>query len=234
MLVSHRSKFIYTKTVKTAGTSVELYFEPFCVDGAATDANAATHRHHEAVSAAGIVGFRGPNRPSTSIWWNHMPAANVKQRLGDSIWNSYFKFCVVRNPFDKVISLFYFQRKTGRIQVDPSAPDREQFARWLSSRRLPVDRNKFVIDGEFCLDDVIKYERLNQDMERICQRVGVPWIPSAFAKVKSGIRPAAATIANMYTRESAEAVRSRFAFEFHYFGYPETPELAARPTAAFA
>jgi len=31
MLVSHRKKFIYTKTAKTAGTSVESYFEPFCL-----------------------------------------------------------------------------------------------------------------------------------------------------------------------------------------------------------
>ncbi|KPA10844.1 hypothetical protein MHK_008953, partial [Candidatus Magnetomorum sp. HK-1] len=32
MLVSHRHKFIYTKTFKTAGTSVESYFEPFCMN----------------------------------------------------------------------------------------------------------------------------------------------------------------------------------------------------------
>jgi hypothetical protein len=227
MLVSHRSKFIYTKTVKTAGTSVELYFEPFCVDGAATDANGKTHRHDEQVSDAGIVGFRGPDRPSTSVWWNHMPAADIKRLLGDEVWNSYFKFCVVRNPFDKVVSLFYFQRKTGRLHVDLTAPDPEQFERWLTSRRLPVDRDKYTIDGEFCLDDVIKYEQLHQDMERICQRVGVPWIPSAFAKVKSGIRPAGATIAQMYSYESAKIVRKQFAFEFDYFGYAESPQLAA-------
>jgi hypothetical protein len=31
MLVSHQRKFIYTKTVKTAGSSVESYFEPYCI-----------------------------------------------------------------------------------------------------------------------------------------------------------------------------------------------------------
>ncbi len=30
MLVSHRHQFIYTKTHKTASTSVEAYFERFC------------------------------------------------------------------------------------------------------------------------------------------------------------------------------------------------------------
>ena len=31
MLISHRKQFIYTKTAKTAGTSVESYFEKYCM-----------------------------------------------------------------------------------------------------------------------------------------------------------------------------------------------------------
>ena len=31
MLVSHQKKFIFTKTKKTEGTSVESFFEPYCV-----------------------------------------------------------------------------------------------------------------------------------------------------------------------------------------------------------
>jgi len=38
MLVSHRYRFIYTKTIKTGGTSVESYFEPYCMaDGEWTE-----------------------------------------------------------------------------------------------------------------------------------------------------------------------------------------------------
>jgi hypothetical protein len=33
MLVSHLKKFIFTKTKKTAGTSVESVFEPYCMHG---------------------------------------------------------------------------------------------------------------------------------------------------------------------------------------------------------
>ena len=31
MLISHKYKFIYLKTIKTASTSVEAYFERFCM-----------------------------------------------------------------------------------------------------------------------------------------------------------------------------------------------------------
>ena len=59
MLVSHRYKFIYTKTRKTAGSSVESYFEPFCMpDGEWTQ----RHLREEYVSDAGISVFAASRR----------------------------------------------------------------------------------------------------------------------------------------------------------------------------
>ena len=54
MLISHRKQFIFTKTVKTAGTSVESYFEQFCKpDGEWQE----SHAHEEYVSKSGIIGY---------------------------------------------------------------------------------------------------------------------------------------------------------------------------------
>ena len=112
MLVSHRYKFIYTKTRKTAGSSVESYFEPFCMgEGEWTE----RHFREEYVSAAGIIGFRGkPANMGAARWWNHMPARLIRERLGEDTWRSYFKFCVIRNPFEKAISAFYHDKRNDR------------------------------------------------------------------------------------------------------------------------
>jgi hypothetical protein len=217
MLVSHRHRFIYTKTAKTAGTSVEVYFEPFCIDEP-SNSNVA-HGGPARVSGAGIIGYRGPRRPSDCVWWNHMPAADIKRLLGDETWNAYFKFCVIRNPYDKVISFFYFLRNRARIQIDSTLSEREQFQHWVMQGRLSVGRDRYVIDGKFCLDDVIRYERLEAEMERICQRIDVPWVPSAFLRLKTGKRPRSSNIDNMYSAEAAEVVRRQYAFEFEQFGY---------------
>ena len=219
MLVSHRHRFIYTKTAKTAGTSVEVYFEPFCTN---ETVQKRKHGGPARVSDAGIIGFRGPDkkRPQDCVWWNHMPAADIKKLLGNEIWNSYFKFCVIRNPYDKVISFFYFLRNRGRITTDGALSEREQFERWVRQRHLSIGRDRYTIDGKFCLDDVIRFERIETDMERICERIGVPWMPSTFAQLKTGKRPRAAKIDNMYSAESAAIVREHFAFEFAQFGYP--------------
>lgn len=207
MLVSHRHRFIYTKTVKTGGTSVEAYFEPFCVDD---PSHVAPHYRDESVCASGVVGYRGLGPPPRGCrWWNHMPAATIKRRLGDALWGSYFKFCVVRNPYDKAISQFYFHRSIGRFAIDRSLPDALQFEQWLATPLLAVDRNKYTIEGKFCLDRVIRHERLDADLQETCAHLGVAWDAQALPRLKAGFRPASASIASMYTPATARASSAR-------------------------
>jgi hypothetical protein len=104
MLISLRKKFICTKTVKTAGTSVESYFEPYCMLEGEWQ---FSYGREEYVDQSGIIGYRGTVRKSKT-WTNHMSAEAIKELIGEKIWNSYFKFCVIQNPYDKLISAFHF------------------------------------------------------------------------------------------------------------------------------
>jgi hypothetical protein len=216
VLVSHRFRFIYTKTIKTAGTSVESYFERFCMpEGEWTPA----HYRPEYVSSAGIIGFRGEGAPrrAGSTWWNHMPALAIKDLLGDDAWKAYFKFCVIRNPFEKAVSAFFFFNR-GKASEDLSGP--AQFEAWTETRRsLPIDRNKYLINRRTCMDDFIRVESLPVDMQRVCERLGVPWEPDRLPRIKAEFRPAWATVRHMYTPRSRERVARAYAFELRTFGY---------------
>ena len=216
MLVSHRHRFIYTKTGKTAGTSVESYFERFCMEhGRWTE----SHYRDESVSPAGIVGFRGRDIPEGCLWWNHMSAELIRDRIGAGIWESYFKFCVVRNPYEKVLSNFYFLREINAFSAYPAESDAAQFERWLTTSEVPLDRDKYLVDGRLCMDFVVKYESLHADLEHVCSRLSLPWRPELLPKFKAGMRPATGAVATMYTPTSAEVVRSIYDFEFDCFGY---------------
>ena len=216
MLVSHRHRFIYTKTYKTGGTSVESYFEPFCMgDGEWTP----LHERAAYESEHGVIGFRGSGRPEGGRWWNHMPAERIRAQVGEGVWTAYFKFCVVRNPYDKVVSAFYFQRARGMFVPGEGEPEPAQFERWLHGAKLPVDRNKYLIDGQPCLDFVASYENLTADLERVCGRLGVPWEPARLPTFKAGIRPPGATVRRLYTDAARERVRQEYALELEMFGY---------------
>ena len=89
------------------------------------------------------------------------------------------RFCVIRNPFEKAISGFYFgkrrRRKSQRRAVDRPGPTAvRELAGALTG---PMDRNTFCIKGQFALDEVIRHEILAADMQRICERLGLPWDP---------------------------------------------------------
>ena len=221
MLVSHDHKFIYTKTNKTAGTSVESYFERYCMP---EDDWQLSYIREESISASGIIGFRGKGRPENCRYWNHMPASLIKERLGDETWARYFKFCVVRNPFDKTVSQFYFQKllQQGKKQGEGSIDfdeERQAFEDWLTAAHIAHDRDKYIIDGEFCLDDVIRFENLEQEVNRVRDVLSIASGPAKLTSFMGGIRPAQVTAESLYSARSKQIVEEKYSFELEYFDY---------------
>ena len=222
MLVSHTHKFIYTKTIKTASTSVEAYFEKFCMPN---DALAdTTDARSEYISNTGIIGHRGTHPREAKknyIWYNHKSACDIKQDIGDDIWNSYYKFCVVRNPYERAISHFYWVK---HINGSPSSEniidDQIEFTKFITEGNIfDSDKWLYSIDGNFCLNDVVRHENLDSDMKRVCSILGVPWIPEALPNFKSRVTPAAAKVGVMYSAETRCIVEKLCAFELAYFNY---------------
>jgi hypothetical protein len=179
-----------------------------------------SHYRPEYESETGIIGSRG-SRPKDGKWWNHMPAALIKEQLGNERWASYFKFCVIRNPYDKAISLFYYDRFRNNAPVESAnlIDHRTELENWLQSSKLIIDRNKYLIDGQFCLDAVIRYETLATDLEKICARLGLPWKPDSLPSLKAGVRMKNFPIESLYTEKSRQIVASAYSFELDYFGY---------------
>ena len=174
---------------------------------------------------AGIIGSRGKRaQAGDAYWWNHMPARLIRRRLARTPGGRDFKFCVIRNPFEKAISGFYFGKRRRRKSQQGQWTDQDPqlFENWLERFRLraPMDRNNFCIKGQFALDDVIRHEILAADMQRICERLGLPWDPERLPAFKAGLRPPEATARRLYTTpRSRQLVREAYRFELRYFGY---------------
>lgn len=230
MLVSHRHKFIYTKTIRTASSSVEAYFEPACREKDLTQFG--VHKTEED-SAAGIVGSCGSDQRHIR-WYDHMSASEIKQNLPDEQWNEYFKFCTIRNPFDKLVSAYHFYdwlientkgwKKAKLIFAHGLIPRRDKneikrFRQWLAWTRWFTDQQHYMIDGKICLDFFIRYESLLKDIQTVCNKVNYPFDTEKLPRFNSQSRSRSRKLAEYYDSQAIERVRNRFRFELEYFEY---------------
>ncbi len=221
MIVSFEHRFAFVKVQKTAGTSVEVVLSQVAGPDAIVTPINPPEPGHEARNWQHLPGaatakkglLRRRSEPQTTgkdaPFFNHMPAELVRERIGAEAWDSMFRFCFERNPWDKAIS-FYFWR-TRRLDVRPS------FEEWATTPgSLVSERSLYTIGGALAVDFVGRYETLDTDLQSALDRVGVP-APGPLPRAKSEHRP---TDARTAVSEPADAViRREFAWEIEHFGY---------------
>ena len=216
MLISHLKKFIYLKTMKTASTSIEGYFEPYCTD---EDPWVLNHARQDYESPAGIVGHRGetPVGSCTIKWYSHLSAKTIKLGIPNDTWSTYFKFCVIRNPYDRIVSMFYWERYLQQIPLEDDVPS--QFQRWVEQHKSLSDAYIYTLDGELAVDKFIRYEHLQDDLMEVCGILDIPYEPNILSTFKSGCRPLEATCEAIYTKRAKALVRNASLFEIYKLGY---------------
>jgi hypothetical protein len=223
MIVSHKANFIFIKTRKTAGTSIEIALSRFCGED---DVITPISPNDEIIRR--LTGGKGPSnyewRPTQKSvvhvsprvdkfrFFNHMPAAAIRDEIGVVFWDSYYKFCFVRNPWDVVVSRYFFVYRT-----DPRPP----FAEALRCDRRLLDTNYplYTIDGRVAVDYCGRFERLTSDLHLIGMRLGFGGALLPLPVAKANFRPRGQDYREYYNSADREIVRTRFAKEIEIFGY---------------
>lgn len=89
--------------------------------------------------------------------------------MGEEIWNKYLKFTVIRDPFDRMVSLF-FHLGVMRGGLEPTPAN---FKAWLKQRCASLEPF-FLIKGKFAIDRVIRFENMAEDIDGLCQELDIP------------------------------------------------------------
>ncbi|HTS20174.1 MAG TPA: sulfotransferase family 2 domain-containing protein [Casimicrobiaceae bacterium] len=223
MIISHTHRYIFVKSWKTAGTSIESALSQHCSGS-------------DVVTALGDYWF---NRDEQGQWIHrsmnddgfsqHDSAEAIKGKLSPEIWNGYFKFSIARNPWDRLVSLFSWEARNkpalkpvrrwyhrAGFPFNEFRARRELFREFVNGDWKTNDRF-YVMDGRMCLDFVMRYERLAEDLGELCRRVGLPEV--ALPHLKSGLRQGGHRYAEYYDEPSKAIVAERHERDISLFGY---------------
>ncbi len=231
MIISHTNKFIFIKSFKTAGTSIDTTLSNFCSgDDIVTPLNDFRHNRnekgeflHKAMNAEEFIKLNLPNL-------QHVEAKIIKDMVGPEVWNNYFKFSIVRNPWDRAISYFYWNvRNDPRLKpkkrfynylgvpFNEIGQLRNLFSEFIKSTSLPSNDPFYIIDGELCVDSVIRYENLIEDFDKILAKLGLPHVD--LPRLKGGIRAVGYHYSEFYDEETKGIVAEQHKNDIQLLGY---------------
>jgi hypothetical protein len=105
LILNHKYKFIFIKSFKTAGTSLEIALSKFCGN---KDIITPIVKEDERLRSK--LNFTPPQNYEGMR--EHMSATEIKNKIGTELFNDFFKFVVIRNPYEQVISAYYWHNES--------------------------------------------------------------------------------------------------------------------------
>ena len=168
MIISHRHKFVYLKAKKVAGTSVEVALARHCGEG-------------DIVTPIGSFDPKWDeeeyDHPGTKQqgYHRHATLVPVRRQLGRDLWDAYFKFSIVRNPWDLVVSQYhwgtrsdYWRTYKGSVRTSlkrfwTNAPRMGRNLRGLGESLVRTFLKMDAVSFEFFVKHMLRYYKPNND-----------------------------------------------------------------------
>ncbi len=220
MLVSHKYKFVYLKNVKVAGSSVEHVFQKYCVKDEFKKKleKRKKDKVEQFISKNGIVS----GRKNGGKYPPHMSAKQVRRVIGSS-FDDYFKFSVIRNPFDKIVSLFWHLNFSSLKKVDRDNFKliKKRFNKFVSSNiKNSRDWHIHSIGNAPICNFYIRYESLDAGVAHVLNELGINE-EFCLPKFKSGFRSRMIDYdyKDYYTKGSISIVKRVYKKEIDFFKY---------------
>ena len=169
MLISTHHKFIFIHVPKTAGSAIHKSLQPYSRPVNRTLFRSFLRRM-PIIESVDKAHFR-----------IHERAAAVQSKLSASVWNAYFSFGVVRNPFDHAVSHYEYlkQYRNNRIASYFSTVTFDEYLSYRISPKGKFDRvflklpaqNAFLCkNNRVIVDRVFKFENISNLESDLCNR----------------------------------------------------------------
>lgn len=147
MVISDKKKFIFIHNPKTAGESIEQALSPY----------------------ASLIVSEPENLHKKLN--KHSYPGQIRKFVGEKKWRSYFKFVFVRNPWERLVSLYMYARGRKR-GVKARALPFKSYVPYLLKKH-----SRFILQTSYTapnlVDFVGRFEQLTKHFSNICNHIGI-------------------------------------------------------------
>ena len=218
MRISHKYRFVFLANPRTGSTTVRSILD-----------------HYSDIKSVHItqISERFP-------FYHYISAQEFKaifeERGWD--WSKYKKFCVIRNPYDRIVSLYHhgqqmklkksshspkaqlrFLKERVQYLVDSKKPFRDYVTSISPKNRLTTSLKEFVCDkkGDFLVDDILVFENLTSELQAYCKKIGLEFDSESVPYLNASQNRKFYT--KYYDNLTKRRVASMYAYEIEQFGY---------------
>ena len=179
-MICHHKKCIFVHIPKTAGQSIEHVF-------------------------LNLLNLKWETRAPLLLRYNDRPElgpprlAHLKadeyvryKYLTQEMFDDYFKFSFVRNPWDRLISIYKYLDFSHKFEFKSFLMNVFKNRVWQEQYWFIGPQSDFVCseDGKLIVDFIGKFENLQNDFYKICQNIGLPSTELPYVnKSKKAITP---------------------------------------------
>jgi len=205
-MISHHYRCIFVHIPKTGGSSIEDVIWP-----------------DTRTEAELWMGFVGPLRNRyQSGGLQHLLAHQIKAEVGAKTFDAYFKFSIVRNPWDKVVSQYVSMRLRPDLRAFIGLEDDATLAEYLERTAqfehvqwMPQHRFIHDAEGHNLVDFVGRFETLEADMQHVFARIGFdcPRLP------RSNVSERERDYRGYFNADTRRTVARRYAADIEQFKY---------------
>ena len=155
-MISHEHKIIFIHIPKTGGTSIERFFGvnpvEFCKE-----------------KLSGLHTKHG--------WLQHCTLTEMETCFDIDI-NNFYSFTFVRNPWDKMVSSYFYElkwikdKKLNFLGYVKNSPEINKYHNKAHRR----EQYQYIIDqsNEPAVNYIGRFENLQQDFDIVCDKIGIP------------------------------------------------------------
>ena len=241
MIISHAYRFIFVKTNKTAGSSMEALLERYLQPGDMMTLRNEIRDDETSIKALNDRGIQILSRHNQNIG-SHSPLIDAHQAFPES--KDFFSFGILRDPFQRFVSAFRWKtgRKIKRLldqNLQPAQLEtglQDLFLDFIQNGNSKLNlRGRNLLqsvsaDGEaWCVNRIHRLEALDDLEKDLVASTGLQIDCSAMPRLKSDTVALPKEV-NLFTCDAIRWITSQHQWELDALGY-KVPPVADRSTA---